>query len=324
MRRSLCFVPWGLALVASACFQPTDIEEDGGVVDPETDDTADTGPDGHDGADEAEASASQDGASATEGSADDGETGNDPTSPASADPTGDDADTDGGADATDGAPATDTEDTADPTTDPATTDPATSDPTTSDPTGDEACMPQCGIQECGNDPVCDEPCGDCDLGETCLSNGDYCGTELGQAEDLGFSGDVNPDVLFGHRVTLAEAADLRRFGVIADGLGDARMVLYEHDGVGPSQLVAESDEIDLLAGNNEAEIAPIPLDAGTYWIGIVVQGTTAMRRTANGDDNHELFYAVLDYGAVMPASLVTDAIVNDLLYNLYIVVDDHD
>ena len=117
---------------------------------------------------------------------------------------------------------------------------------------------------------------------------------------------------------------MRRLGVIAAGICEARLALYAHDGNGPSLLLAESDPLDLLAGNTESEISPVAIDAGTYWIGIVVQDTTALRRTANGDDSHELFYAVLDYGAVMPASLGTESIVNELLYNLYVVVDDDD
>jgi hypothetical protein len=320
-----------LSLATGGCFQPTDIEsQDGGVVGTETDATADTGQDGHDTQSSAEASASQDGSEA-EGSVDADATGNDPTSPTSADPTADTSgDAEGSRDATDPTsadPATTDPATGDPaTTDPATTDPATSDPSSGDPTGDDdgRCVPQCGVQECGDDPVCGESCAGCDPGETCLDDGEWCGTEIGQPDALGFSGDVNPNVLFGHRITVAEAVDLRRFGVIADGSGTARMALFAHDGNGPSLLLAESEEMDLFAGNNESEISPLPLDPGTYWIGIVVEGTTSLERTANGDDSHELFYAVLDYDAVMPASLASDAIVNDLLYNLYVVVDDDD
>jgi len=308
----------GFPLALAGCFQPTEIGHQGGVVGTETDATAETGQDGSDTQGTGEGSASQDGASAAEGSADDDGTGNDPTSPTSADPTADTSDDDGGSS---GASATD----SDPT-DSATTDPATTDSQTGDPTGDDAgrCVPQCGVQECGNDPVCGEACAGCDAGETCLDDGEWCGTEVGQPDALGFSGDVNPNVLFGHRITIAEAVDLRRFGVIAGGSGTARMVLFAHDGSGPGLLLAESEEMDLFAGNNESEISAVPLAAGTYWIGIVVEGTTSLERTANGDDSHELFYAVLDYDAAMPASLANDAIVNDLLYNLYVVVDDDD
>jgi hypothetical protein len=300
-------------LAAASCFQPTDIETDGVAGGTETDGDG-TGQEGQGSQDSADASASQEGTASAEGSADDDETGEDPTTPTTADPTADASDDD----ANDSSGGTDPTDPTEPTS---TTDPSTTDPTAED-TG--RCIPQCGVQECGDDPVCGMPCAGCDLGETCLDAGAWCGTELGQPDDLGFSGDVNPNVLFGHRFTIAESATVRRLGVIAAGIGEARLVLYAHDGSGPGLLVAESDPLDLLAGNTESEISPVAIDAGTYWIGIVVQDTTALRRTANGDDSHELFYAVLDYGAVMPASLGTESIVNELLYNLYVVVDDDD
>jgi hypothetical protein len=310
----------GSMLAAASCFQPTDIPADDVAGDSETDGD-DTGQEGQGSQDSADASASQEGTASAEGSADDDETGEDPTTPTTADPTADASDDDandssGGTDPTAPTSATDSE---------SATDPSTTDPTAED-TGDDTgrCIPQCGVQECGDDPVCGMPCAGCDLGETCLDAGAWCGTELGQPDDLGFSGDVNPNVLFGHRFTIAESATVRRLGVIAAGIGEARLVLYEHDGSGPGLLVAESDPIDLLAGNTESEVSPVAIDAGTYWIGIVVQDTAALRRTANGDDSHELFYAVLDYGAVMPASLGTESIVNELLYNLYVVVDDDD
>lgn len=307
----------GSILAAASCFQPTEIETDGVAGDSETDGDG-TGQEGQSSDDTAEAGASQDGTASAEGSADADGTGDDPTSPTTADPTVDASDDDASESGTDPSDAT--------ATDASATDPSdTTDPTAED-TGDDTgrCVPQCGTQECGDDPVCGTPCAGCDIGETCLDAGAWCGTELGQPDDLGFSGDVNPNVLFGHRFTIAETATVRRLGVIAAGIGEARLVLYDHDGNGPSLLLAESDPLDLLAGNTESEISPVAIDAGTYWIGIVVQDTTALRRTANGDDSHELFYSVLDYGAVMPASLGTESIVNELLYNLYVVVDDDD
>jgi hypothetical protein len=55
-----------------------------------------------------------------------------------------------------------------------------------------------------------------------------------------------------------------------------------------------------------------------------VEALTPLRRTAVGDDTHEQFYSVVDFDAVMPASLDDEVVINDLLYNLYVVVDDDD
>ncbi len=311
----------GSILATASCFQPTDIETDDVAGDSETDGDG-TGQEGQGSEDTTGASASQDGTASAEGSADADGTGDDPTSPTTADPTVDASDDDASESGTDPTDATATEPTSgDPTT---TDDPTTSDPTTDDPTDSGECMPQCGTQECGNDPVCGEACGACDAGETCLDDGDWCGTEYGQPDDLGFSGNVNADVLFGHRFTLAEAVELRRFGVLAGGVGSARMALFAHDGGGPGLLVAESEVMDLAAGANESDVDPVALAAGTYWIGIVVEAVTPLRRTAIGDDTHEQFYTVVDFDAVMPASVDDDVVFNDLLYNLYVVVDDDD
>lgn len=183
-------------------------------------------------------------------------------------------------------------------------------------------MPQCDALACGADPACGESCGDCEPNETCLDDGAYCGAEYGYGDDFGYSNLANPDVMFGHRFTLPVAATLERFGVLAGAAGNVRMALYTHDGGGPAALVAQSGEFAVLAGSNEHAVAEVALVPGDYWIAIVLEASTSLRSTDLDDDAHEMFYALMSYDSAFPASSTSDALINSVLFNLYVVVDD--
>jgi hypothetical protein len=289
-----------VSLVPVACFDPTKP----GVGDDGVDTVTGSATDGSGGADDLTASAGTQG--------DPTPATGDPSGDPSVDPTGNTATTD----ATGGVDTTGATDTSDPTSAESSTD-----PTASSSTGNMQCEPACGALVCGDDPVCGESCGACDAGETCNDQGAYCGLELGWPDDFGFTGDVNADVLFGHRVTLPAAATLRRFGVIAGGNGTVRMGLYTQAN-GPDDLVAQSGEFDVIAGSNESSIDGVALVAGDYWIGVIAGASVPLRVTAPGDDSHEQFYALHSYDDALPPTLTTETVVNDYRYNLYVVVDD--
>lgn len=312
------FIPW----LCVGCFDPTDrdvigMNDGSGATDggQDSDPGGDTGVD--DGNDSAASSAVDDTGDAT-----DGDPSTDPTSDPTTGPS-----TDATSDPSTDATADPSDPTADPTGASATTDPtdptdaSTSDDPTDPSTGEGGCVPACGGAVCGDDPVCGESCGSCDFGETCLDAGDYCGLEYGFPDDFGFTGDVNGDVLFGHRFSLPTAATLKRFGVVAGGGGTVRMVLYAHNN-GPQALIAQSPEMVVVAGSNEEPIGDVALAAGDYWIGLISQGSTPLRVTGPGDDSYELFYALQSYDDPFAAPLTTESIVNDYRYNLYVVVDD--
>ncbi|HET6585880.1 MAG TPA: hypothetical protein VFG69_20630, partial [Nannocystaceae bacterium] len=254
-------IPW----LCVGCFDPTENDDGSASGASATDDGHGSDPTGDPGVDDGSGSSPSDTADVTGDATDGGGHGTTGASDPTADPTGGPTDPTDTGDPTDTSDPTDTGDptvTGDPTT--ATSDPTdTGEPTdpTDPSTSDGGCVQACGGAVCGDDPMCGESCGSCDFGETCLDAGDYCGREYGFPDDFGFTGDVNGDVLFGHRFTLPAAATLKRFGVVAGGGGTVRMVLYAHNG-GPQALVAQSSEMVLVAGSNEEPIADVALAAG--------------------------------------------------------------
>jgi hypothetical protein len=144
-----------------------------------------------------------------------------------------------------------------------------------------------------------------------------------ELRDIGLEGHyprkhaVNPDVLFGHRVALSEPVTVQALGVLADSHGYAKLAIFAMDSAAdqPGELLTQTVSFELEAPRGEQALpSPLPLSAGSYWIGAIFEGET--RLLASDSDDHEMFYEVIDYDQAMPA-VITATVVPEYRYALF-------
>ncbi len=197
------------------------------------------------------------------------------------------------------------------------------------------CQPMCMTQDCGVDPLCGVSCGRCDPADGvydmgCVEQGHwYCGQRLGYPDILGMGSIPNGNIQFGYRVTLNQPRQIRALGVLASGAGvDIRMALYanDEDGVvgGPTERLAVTGSVGLVAGYNDIDINPRMLDAGDYWVMVHTSTPPPLYRSVN-DDYEVILVTNVPYDPqvnAFPMNLGSPTPIETFGYTLYIVVED--
>ncbi|MCH9686011.1 MAG: hypothetical protein K0V04_31540 [Deltaproteobacteria bacterium] len=190
----------------------------------------------------------------------------------------------------------------------------------------------CVGQSCGTDPNTGVDCGFCArpgaqfLG--CIEALWYCGVKVGYWEPYESSGEMFGEIQIGRPIELARPATLRAVGLVAQAGGDpVRMAIYDEDPVdlAPGNRLAALGPQELGAGDNEFQVAPMELTPGRYWVILHTSANILVPRTADDDINYETMQRLgIPFNAAdpFPQPMAGDTIVDDLGYNLYMVVEE--
>lgn len=104
---------------------------------------------------------------------------------------------------------------------------------------------------------------------------------VGEDEEFGGQTDVLANFDLAREVQVLVGGDLVGFGVITKAAGGAagqlRMGLYEDNAGEPGNFIARSGVIaDFPVGETTAQVSPVALGPGTYWIAIAFNADTAV------------------------------------------------
>ncbi len=219
--------------------------------------------------------------------------------------------------------------TVDPTTEgPAVTDSSgtTSEVTATDSTtGSEStgCVPACDGVACGMENTCMTDCGMCGAMATCADDQSYCGLPIGFFNNFGNNAQVNGSIQVGYRFEVFQQRTVQQLGVIAWGAGtNVRLALYDDDGNGPANRLAQTSEVMLLnVGNNNFDIGATVIQPGDYWVFVHTESMTPLVRTLSF--NFEAAQRLgVPFAEGFPMLMGDENVTTDFRYNLYMVVEE--
>lgn len=188
----------------------------------------------------------------------------------------------------------------------------------------DPCVELCMVLACGAQDGCD--CGECPNPEaTCSDDQTYCGVSIGADTPLPFQASISAGFQLGYPYEVFQPRVVRRLGIITWGGGtDIRLALYDDDGSGPDNLLAETGQVTLYTdGPNEFDLGAMPIEAGTYWVMLHTGASTPILRGLNGELNFtRALRSNIPFGDGFPAVMDDETIALDYQYNIYMVVED--
>ncbi|MEM9453183.1 MAG: hypothetical protein AAGF11_03330 [Myxococcota bacterium] len=208
----------------------------------------------------------------------------------------------------------------------------TADATTSDESADststgpvDPCIEACAMLVCGMEGMCN--CGECSNPEaTCSEQQTYCGIPIGADTPLPFEASILAGFQLGHPYEVLQPRVVRRLGVNAWGGGtDIRLALYDDDGSGPANLLAETGSpVELYTdGPNEWEVGATPINEGIYWVMLHTGASTPIRRGLTGELNAvRALRNNVPFDEGFPPVMDDEMVAMDYQYNIYMVVED--
>jgi len=188
----------------------------------------------------------------------------------------------------------------------------------------DPCDAACDGLVCG--PVGEEcNCGMCMGMAVCAEDQTYCGIRIGYANPFPDTVMIPGQLQIGFRFQVFEPTTVRRLGMIAGGAGtDVRLALYDHDGMGPANRLAQTGAVTLYAvGENEFDVGATPIMPGDYWVMLHTSASLLIRRSLNGDNGYEeALRSGIPFVDGFPVTMDDEMVITDYRYNLYMVVED--
>lgn len=134
---------------------------------------------------------------------------------------------------------------------------------------------------------------------------------------------ITADYLFGQQVTIEQDGYLMRLGLVSASAGyRARLALYADVGGVPLDLVAGMEATaPVLVGATAFSIAPISIEAGTYWI--MVNPTLSAPIHQSPTDSSPHAAVGLGTSAPLPSTLADIETLSSRRNNLYVLVADN-
>jgi hypothetical protein len=152
-----------------------------------------------------------------------------------------------------------------------------------------------------------------------------CETTAGFPTDGGAQSNLDNTTLFAVPFTLAQPVTLTRIGLIAKAAASGvRMAVYQADGSGAlGTYKASATGVTVAAGRNEYAVtdppstSPVTLAAGSYWIAVAVQVSTAIAQGASGPCRYNISWDPWDKS--FPSGALSTTSMTLARLNLYVV-----